>query len=520
MAKKPLVLTILDGWGEREDCEDNAISQANPKNYYYLKEKYPFTLLESSGKMVGLPSGQMGNSEVGHLNIGAGRVVYQEISRISNAIEDGSFYQNDKFLKAINFARDNGGSLHLMGLLSDGGVHSHNTHLYALLKLCKHYDMEVYIHCFLDGRDVAPRSALDYIEELEKEIKEIGTGKVASIAGRYFAMDRDKRWDRIKKAYDILVEGEGLKTTNLYTAIKDSYENDISDEFIEPMLIIDENSEALATINDGDAIIFFNFRADRAREISSAFLDEEFDAFKRRKLSNIYYLCMTQYDVNLQAEVAFSPQKLTNTLGEVIAENALKQLRIAETEKYAHVTFFFNGGVEKSNTGEDRVLIPSPQVATYDLQPEMSAKDITERVIAELDKDYYDLIIMNYANADMLGHTGDLNAAIKGVKTVDQNLIKVVNKVLSKQGVLILTSDHGNCEMMKCPETGKPFTAHTTGKVPFILVGEKYQEAQLRDRGSLEDIAPTLLDILGIDKPEVMTGGSLINNSLKERLEE
>jgi 2,3-bisphosphoglycerate-independent phosphoglycerate mutase len=514
MKKQPLILMILDGWGNREECSDNAVSCANPRNFYALKNKYPYTQLKCCGRDVGLPDGQMGNSEVGHLNIGSGRIVYQEITRISKAIEEGSFFSNPEFKRAMESARDNKGALHLMGLVSDGGVHSHLIHLFALLQLAKEQQIErVFIHAFLDGRDVGPSTAMEYINELQKKMDEIGVGRIATLAGRFYAMDRDQRWERTKKAYDAMVLGKGRKAPSAFAAIQNSYEARITDEFVEPVVIIDENARPLGQVRDGDSVIFFNFRADRARQLSRSFVDTTIDKFPREARPKIYYLCMTQYDVNIEAPVAFLPQNLSNTLSEVLAAAGLRQLRIAETEKYAHVTFFFNGGVEEPNPGEDRALIPSPAVETYNLKPEMSAAEITDRVIKELARDYYDVIIMNYANPDMVGHTGVLEAAIKAVETVDRCLIKVVNKALEKSGTILITADHGNCEMMVCPDSGNPFTAHTINGVPFILVSDKYRDRALRADASLQDIAPTMLSILGVPIPEEMTGTPLITES-------
>jgi len=510
MPNKPVMLMILDGWGSRAACPDNAITQAQPINFFSLQGKYPHTFLECSGNEVGLPRGQMGNSEVGHLNIGAGRVVYQEITRISHAIEEGSFYTNREFLYALDFARDHNGKVHLMGLLSDGGVHSEINHLYALLKLCHDHQIEkVFIHGFLDGRDVAPKSALEYVNALELKMKEIGTGRIATLGGRFYGMDRDNRWERIEKAYNAIVMGDGPKAATAQAAITGSYEARVTDEFMEPVVLVDDNGMAVGKIEDGDSIIFFNFRADRARQISHTLVDKEMSNFNRRFVPNTHFVCMTQYDADLQAPAAYMPQNLNNTLGEFLSHKGIKQLRIAETEKYAHLTFFFNGGVEEANPGEDRILIPSPKVATYNLQPEMSAREITERTLAEINRDYYDVIIMNYANADMVGHTGVLPASIEAIKVLDECLIKVVNEVLRKEGIVMITADHGNAEMMVCPETGSPFTAHTTSKVPFILVSDQHKGQQLRDNGSLRDIAPTLLSLINIDIPEEMTGTPL-----------
>lgn len=511
MSNTPLVLMILDGFGYREEKENNAIFLANPQNFYKLWATYPHTLLDCSGQDVGLPHGQMGNSEVGHLNIGSGRVVYQEITRISKAIEDKSFFGNPEFLKAINHAQENSGAVHLMGLLSDGGVHSHLEHLLALLKLCKEKGIDkVFVHAFLDGRDVAPKSAIKYITQLEQNMKLLGVGKIATLSGRFYGMDRDNHWERIELFYDAMVKGAGEKAPNAYAAINNSYDVRITDEFIIPTVIIDENGYPVGTVKDGDSLIFFNFRADRAREITRAFVDEEFPHFNRKVIDNLYYVCMTQYDINILAPVAFPPQNLNHTLGEVLDLHNLKQLRIAETEKYAHVTFFFNGGVEKPNPGETRILIPSPQVATYNLKPEMSAYEVTAKLKEEIAKDIYDVIILNYANADMVGHTGVLEAAIKAVKVVDECLQEVVELILAKKGTVLITADHGNCEMMLCPNSGEPYTAHTIGKVPFILVNDNYVGVNLRENASLQDIAPTILYLLDIDIPEEMTGKPLL----------
>ncbi|QGU00354.1 2,3-bisphosphoglycerate-independent phosphoglycerate mutase [Candidatus Syntrophocurvum alkaliphilum] len=513
MSKQPLVLMIIDGWGERTAEKDNAITLADPKNFYRLQEDYPDTLLKSSGIDVGLPEGQMGNSEVGHLNIGAGRVVYQDITRISKSIKNRTFFDNVEINKAISNVQNTNGALHLMGLLSDGGVHSHITHLYALLELCKRKGLEkVYMHCFLDGRDVGPKTAITYLEMLAHKINELGIGKIATVAGRFYPMDRDQRWERVEKGYNAMVLGEGLKAANAHAAVQDSYEKDITDEFVEPHVIIDENGQPIATINDGDSIIFYNFRADRARQISRALVEQDFNNFTRKKFPQVYYVCMTQYDITIPAPVAYKPQNLNNTLGEVLAENQFKQLRIAETEKYAHVTFFFNGGVERENEGEERILIPSPEVETYNLKPEMSAYELTDKIIEQIDKDIFDVIVVNYANPDMVGHTGVLDAAVEAIEVVDECIDKVVNKVLDKSGQVLLTSDHGNCEVMLCPETGSPFTAHTTQKVPFVLVSNKYKKNRLLEEGALEDIAPTMLYMLGVDIPDEMTGKCLIAN--------
>ncbi len=510
MDKRPMVLMILDGWGERCSCADNAISCAHPASFYELQAKYPHTLLECSGYDVGLPRGQMGNSEVGHLNIGAGRIVYQEITRICQAIEDGSFFRNPQLLQALDYARRTGGRIHLMGLVSDGGVHSDLSHLFALLELCKSEGADqVYIHAFLDGRDVAPQSAMGYINALEEKMTELGIGQIATIGGRFYGMDRDNRWERIQKAYDAMVMGEGVKAPSAQAAITASYEERVTDEFMEPVVIVDHRGQPIATIMDGDSVIFFNFRADRARQISHALVDEHMERFERRLRPAIHYTCMTQYDADLEAPVAFQPQNLTNTLGEVLSQHGLKQLRIAETEKYAHLTFFFNGGVEEAEPGEDRILIPSPQVATYNLQPAMSAREITKRTLAELDRDYYDVVFMNYANADMVGHTGILAAAVQSIRVLDECLAQVADRVLSQGGILLITADHGNAEMME-GDHGTPFTAHTTSKVPFILVSAAHSGLSLREGGALRDIAPTMLSLLGLEIPIEMTGKPLM----------
>ncbi|HWP95390.1 MAG TPA: 2,3-bisphosphoglycerate-independent phosphoglycerate mutase [Syntrophomonadaceae bacterium] len=511
MSKKPLLLMILDGWGVRPEAADNAISQAHPGYFLALQEEYPHTQLKCSGLNVGLPAGLMGNSEVGHLNIGSGRIVYQEITRISQAIEDGSFYSNPPFLAALKDARDHKGAVHLMGLLSDGGVHSTMEHIYALLELCRRQDVpEVFVHAFLDGRDVGPKSAMEYVQALESRMRDLGLGRIATVQGRFYAMDRDNRWDRIELAYQAMVLGEGKKAPNALAAIENSYEMRVTDEFMEPAVIIDGSGQPLGRIQDGDSVIFYNFRSDRARQISRVFVDKKMDHFPRPIWPKVHYVCMTQYDHTIQAPVAFPPQNLQNTLGEVLAEQGLKQLRIAETEKYAHVTFFFNGGVEEPNPGEDRILIPSPKVATYNLKPEMSVYDVTNRVLEEIERDIYDVIILNFANADMVGHTGILEAAVQAVKAVDECLHQVVDAILQKDGDVIITADHGNCETMLDPVHECPFTAHTTDDVPFILVAREYKGRQLRDNAALCDIAPTMLKILNIPAPPEMTGKNII----------
>lgn len=508
--KGPLVLVILDGWGLRETPAGNAIAGASTPNMDNCLENYPHTVISCSGEDVGLPGGQMGNSEVGHLNIGAGRVVYQELTRISKAVRDGDFYENDVLRQAVDHAHKNGSDLHLMGLLSDGGVHSHTEHLFALLELCRRYRLErVYVHCFLDGRDVPPDNAAEYIRQLEGKIKSLNTGRIATVMGRYYAMDRDRRWDRTQRAYRALVAGEGLKALSPEAAVRESYQRGETDEFVQPTVIEGGDGKPVATVKSGDAAIFFNFRPDRARQITRAFVDRDFSGFERGEaLKNLYFVCMTQYDKTIEAPVAFRPQRLRNTLGEVLSAAGIKQLRLAETEKYAHVTFFFNGGVEPPYPGEERILIPSPKVATYDQKPEMSAPEVTEELVGQLKFDRYRVIIMNYANPDMVGHTGDMEAAVRAVETVDRCLGRVMSAVLEKNGVAVITADHGNAECMR-DEAGHPVTAHTTDPVPFILVGEQYKGAGLRP-GRLEDVAPTILDLLGLGKPAEMTGSSLI----------
>jgi len=502
--KKPVVLIIMDGYGYNEETCGNAICAAGSENICSYFEKYPYTLLGASGLDVGLPDGQMGNSEVGHTNIGAGRVVYQELTRITKSIDDGDFYTNEEFIKACDNCKKNNSALHLIGLVSDGGVHSHNYHLYALLKLAKEQGIDrVYVHALLDGRDVPPSSAYDYVVELENKMEELGSGKIASVMGRFYAMDRDNRWDRVEKAYRAMVlkEGETFKTA--HEAIKVSYDKEVVDEFVVPAVI--EGGEA---ISDNDSVIFFNFRPDRAREITRAFVDPEFDGFERAKgFFPLCYICMTQYDATMpNVSVAFKPQELNDTFGEVVSKHGLKQLRIAETEKYAHVTFFFNGGKESVYEGEDRCLIESPKVATYDLKPEMSANEVKEAVIERINKDIYDVIILNFANCDMVGHTGDFDATIKAVKTVDSCVGEVVDAILAKEGVALITADHGNADVMT-DEEGNVVTAHSTNKVPFIVIGAG--DIKLEKEGRISDICPTMLEIMGIEKPSSMSGKSL-----------
>ena len=506
----PVVLVILDGWGLCEDEVGNAIANARKPNMDGFCARYPHTKVITSGEDVGLPEGQMGNSEVGHLNMGAGRVVYQELTRITKAVKDGSFFENVMFLDIMDKIKEAGTSLHLMGLLSDGGVHSHIQHLFALLELAKKQGLKkVFVHVFLDGRDVPPDNAKEYITALQNKMKELGTGEVATVSGRYYAMDRDRRWERIFKAYDAMVYGKGQTATSPIEAVDQSYREEKLDEFVEPTVILKDNGEPVAVVAENDGIIFYNFRPDRAREITRAFVDKDFDLFERGvKYPKVEFLCMTQYDKTIDAPVAFLPQVLKNTLGEVLSQHGISQLRLAETEKYAHVTFFFNGGVEVPNPGEERLLIASPNVATYDLQPEMSAREVTDVFLEQIEQDNFKVIIMNYANPDMVGHTGDMKAAVQAVETVDECLGRLVKAVLEKHGVVLITADHGNAEHM-LDEKGNPFTAHTTDPVPFILVGEDYIGTSLRP-GRLEDIAPTVLELLDIPKPEEMTGRTIV----------
>ncbi|MBS7528563.1 2,3-bisphosphoglycerate-independent phosphoglycerate mutase [Fusibacter paucivorans] len=505
--KKPTALIILDGWGQSSSTVGNAVSMAKTPNFDQLLETYPHTLIGASGMDVGLPDGQMGNSEVGHLNIGAGRVIYQELTRVTKSIADGDFFENQAFLKAIENAKEKGSKLHVWGLLSDGGVHSHINHLKALIKLAKDQGLDnIYVHGFMDGRDTSPTGGVDYVRTLEAYMDEIGFGCIASLSGRYYAMDRDKRWERIEKAYDALVYGKGNFAASAVSALEKSYEEGVTDEFVVPTVIL-EAGEPVATVKENDSVIFFNFRPDRAREITRAIVDVDFDGFERTYFKT-FYVCLTQYDITIKnVEVAYKPQTIENTLGTYVSNLGKQQLRIAETEKYAHVTFFFNGGIEAPNKGEDRILVPSPKVATYDLMPEMSAYKITERLLAALDEDIYELIILNFANPDMVGHTGIIEAAVKAVETVDECLGKITDKLLSLNGNFIVTADHGNAEEMLTAE-GKPMTAHSTNKVPCIIGGTS--AADLEMDGRLCDLAPTLLAMMGLEAPEEMTGHSLL----------
>ena len=508
MEKKPVMLMILDGFGINEKEDGNAVKLANTPNIDKLMKKYQTTKIYTSGLKVGLPDGQMGNSEVGHTNIGAGRIVYQELTKITKSIEDGDFFAIPEFIEAIENCKKYNSKLHILGLLSDGGVHSHIRHLYGLLEMAKRRDFEnVYVHCFLDGRDTPPASAEGYITQLEEKMREKGIGKIASLSGRYYAMDRDKRWDRVKKCYDVLVNGEGNKSTSATIAIEDSYQKEVFDEFVEPTVICNGETP-IATIQEHDSVIFFNFRPDRAREITRAIVDKNFEDFETKKMDT-YFVCFANYDETMpNVKIAFKKEPLVNTFGEVISKRGLTQLRIAETEKYAHVTFFFNGGEEKQYPGEDRILVPSPKVATYDMQPEMSAREVTEKVVEAINADKYDTIILNFANPDMVGHTGSLPAAIKAVETIDECVGKVVKAMLEHHGTMLITADHGNCEQMIDYATGEPHTAHTTNPVPLILVTEN-AELKIKE-GKLADLAPTMLELLNIEKPEEMTGESIL----------
>jgi 2,3-bisphosphoglycerate-independent phosphoglycerate mutase len=504
--KRPVALIILDGCGLDDNPHGNAVRAAKTPTMDWLYANTPHSTLSASGGSVGLMDGQMGDSNVGHLNLGAGRIVYQDVVRISKTVEDGSFFQNPVLLGAVRHAKEQGSALHLMGLVSPGGVHSHSEHLYALLRLAKQEGVsEVYVHAFLDGRDVPPSSAAQYLQDLEDAIQAIGAGKVATISGRYYAMDRDRRWERTEKAYRALL-GEGRTALSSSAAIQYAYANGETDEFVIPTVIV-ENGKPVGTVKDNDAVLFFNFRADRARQLSYVFVDEEFSGFDRGRKLNVHYATMTQYDVKINAPYAFAPQDLSNTLGEYLSKLGKTQLRIAETEKYAHVTFFFNGGVEQPFPGEERILIPSPKVATYDLQPEMSAPEVTRRVVEEIDKGIYDLIVLNYANCDMVGHTGVMEAAVKAVEAVDAGLGQVLEAIKRTNGQAIITADHGNAERMIDPENGEPYTAHTTNLVPVWLFNTNYDKIT---SGILADMAPTVLDLMGLPQPPEMTGKSII----------
>lgn len=505
MRKGPVALIILDGFGLREEYEGNAVAQSKKPNYERFWNKYAHTTLTASGGAVGLPDGQMGNSEVGHLNIGAGRIVYQNLTRINKSIQDGDFFNNETLLEAIEHAKKNDSALHVMGLLSDGGVHSHFKHLFAMLQLAKENGIEkVYVHAYLDGRDVSPQSALDFIEQTEEQMEEIGVGKFASVIGRYYAMDRDKRWDRVEKTYRALVDGTASKALTPSAGVLESYKLDVHDEFVEP-IVIEELGKPVATIEDGDAVVFFNFRPDRAIQLARAFTDPKFDAFETKQYENLKFVTFTHYSDEVVADVVYGNEDLKQTLGEVISANGLKQLRIAETEKYPHVTFFMSGGKEDAFEGEERMLIPSPKVATYDLQPEMSAYPLTEQLLEAIENDRFDAIILNFANPDMVGHSGMLAPTIKAIETVDECLGKIVDAILAKGGAAIVTADHGNADEVITTE-GAPMTAHTTNPVPVIVTKE---DLALRADGILADLAPTMLKLLEVEQPEEMTGKPL-----------
>lgn len=511
MSKKPTVLMILDGYGLNNETKANAVAEAKTPVMDSLMAEYPFVKGNASGMAVGLPEGQMGNSEVGHLNMGAGRIVYQELTRITKEIEDGDFFKNEALLKVVNNCKENDSDLHLFGLLSDGGVHSHITHMYGILELAKKEGIKnVYLHAFLDGRDTAPTSGKGFVEEAIAKMNEIGVGKIASVMGRYYVMDRDNRWDRVEKAYKALVAGEGVTAPDALTAVQQSYDKGENDEFVLPTVVV-EDGNPVATVKDKDSVIFYNFRPDRAREITRAFCDDAFDGFERvggRK--DTTYVVFTEYDVTIPNKtVAFNKVEIKNTFGEFLAANGKTQLRTAETEKYAHVTFFFNGGVEEPNKNEERLLVKSPKVATYDLQPEMSAYKVAEGLVEAIKSDKYDVIIVNFANPDMVGHTGVEDAAIKAVEAVDECVGKAVDAIREVNGQMFICADHGNAEQLLDYETGAPFTAHTTNPVPFILVN--YDEAYtLREGGCLADIAPTLIEMMGMEQPKEMTGKSLL----------
>ncbi|AUO11738.1 2,3-bisphosphoglycerate-independent phosphoglycerate mutase [Priestia sp. YIM B13446] len=509
MSKKPVALIILDGFALRDEDKGNAVTHAKKPNFDRFWNEYPHATLQASGEAVGLPEGQMGNSEVGHLNIGAGRIVYQSLTRVNLAIREGEFEQNETLLAAVKHAKEKGTNLHLFGLLSDGGVHSHIEHLYALLRLAKSEGLEkVYIHGFLDGRDVAPQSAETYLKELNEKIEEYGVGEIATLSGRYYSMDRDKRWERVEKSYRAMVYGEGPSYTSAEECVKDSYENGIYDEFVLPSVITKEDGSPVATIQDEDAVIFYNFRPDRAIQISNTFANEDFRSFDRgeKHPKNLHFVCLTHFSETVDGYVAFKPNNLDNTLGEVLSQNNLKQLRIAETEKYPHVTFFMSGGREAEFPGETRILIDSPKVATYDLKPEMSAYEVTDALLAEIEGDKQDAILLNFANPDMVGHSGMLEPTVKAIETVDECLGKIVDAILAKGGTAIITADHGNADEVITLE-GNPMTAHTTNPVPVIVTK---QGLELREDGILGDLAPTMLTLLDVAQPKEMTGKTLI----------
>ncbi|HVQ32827.1 MAG TPA: 2,3-bisphosphoglycerate-independent phosphoglycerate mutase [Lysobacter sp.] len=502
---KPVVLLILDGWGYREDPQDNALAQAAIPHWRRLWQDAPHTLIHTEGRHVGLPDGQMGNSEVGHMNLGAGRIVYQDLTRVDAAIEDGSFFQNAELLAACAAARASGGTLHVMGLLSPGGVHSHESHIFAMLDLAQRAGVErVRVHAFLDGRDMPPQSARPSLEALQRRCETLGNARIATVGGRYYAMDRDKRWDRVRRAWDAVVEAQSdHRAPDALSALAAAYERGETDEFVAPTVLA-----GATPMHDGDAVVFMNFRADRARQFTAAFVAPDFAGFTAHRPKLARFTCLTEYDARLPAPVAFAPDDLRHTLGELLAEQGMTQLRIAETEKYAHVTFFFSGGREDPYAGEERVLVPSPNVATYDLQPEMSCPEVTAKLVAAIDAHAFDVIICNIANPDMVGHTGNLAAAVQAAEAVDQAIGAIEAAVRRAGGALLITADHGNLEQMRDPDTGQPHTAHTVGPVPFVYVGAR--NAPLRSGGALRDVAPTMLDLLGLAQPAEMTGRSLL----------
>lgn len=511
MSKKPTVLMILDGYGLNNKKEGNAVELANTPVMDRLMKEYPYVHGNASGMAVGLPEGQMGNSEVGHLNMGAGRIIYQELTRITKEIQDGDFFKNPALLEAVANCKKNGSDLHLLGLLSDGGVHSHITHVYGILELAKREGIKnVYVHAFLDGRDTAPTSGKGFATDLTNKMNELGVGKIATVMGRYYAMDRDNRWERVEKAYNAMVMGVGETATDAISAIENSYKNDVNDEFVLPTVVL-EDGKPLTTIKENDSIIFFNFRPDRARELTRAFCDDEFTGFAREKgRFNLTYVCFSEYDITIGNKiVAFHKVSIDNTFGQFLAENNKTQLRLAETEKYAHVTFFFNGGVEVPNEGESRILVNSPKVATYDLQPEMSAYEVANNLVEAIKSLKYDVIVVNFANPDMVGHTGIKEAAIKAVETVDTCVGMAYDALLSVDGQMFICADHGNAEQLVDYTTGEPFTAHTTNDVPFLLVNYD-KDYTLKAGGCLADIAPTLIEMMGLTKPAEMTGTSLL----------
>jgi 2,3-bisphosphoglycerate-independent phosphoglycerate mutase len=510
MIKKPLVLIIRDGWGVSDVERGNATKLAKTPVLDALLKEYPHSLLQASGEAVGLPDGQMGNSEVGHLNFGAGRIVYQEFTRITKSIRDGNFFTNEVFLAACGNVLENKSSLHFAGLLSDGGVHSHIEHLYALLKLAKDQGVRsVFVHVILDGRDTSPTGGAGYVAQLQQKMKEIGIGMIATVMGRYYAMDRDNRWERVEKAYRAMVEGCGVKAKDPQEAVNASYDQNVTDEFVVPVVIVGDNGEPVATVKKEDSFIYYNFRSDRAREITRAFIRRDFDKFKRPEGMFPHYVCITEYDAAFDAPVAFPPQSLNNIFGQVVSAAGLKQLRIAETEKYAHVTFFFNGGVETPNNNEDRCLIPSPKVATYDLKPQMSAPEVTEEMVKRVRSKQYDVITLNFANPDMVGHTGIIPAVVNALEVIDASVGKVIDAIKEAGGIALVTADHGNAEKMIDPETGEAFTAHTTNPVHFIVVDDDLKSRKVQD-GILADVAPTMLSLLGLPVPREMTGKILI----------